>query len=117
LVLSTTDGGESFFKRQLEHIFPAELKDYATRFDEPDYYGVSLMDHSRGLVVRELGRIWMTATAGKTWQEQQDELMPQWKRELATDEDPRFPNFTLPAFMESPSATRSTERHAVLAEP
>ena len=31
LVLSTTDGGESFFKRQLQHIFPPELKDYTEK--------------------------------------------------------------------------------------
>ena len=96
LVLSTTDGGESFFKRKLEHIFPSELKDYGLRYDEPDYYGVSFMDQSRGLVVGELGRIWMTANAGKTWQEQQDEMLSQWKREVATNEDPRLRSFTLP---------------------
>ena len=79
LVLSTTDGGESFFKRQLEHIFPPELQDYALPFEEPSYYGVTFLDDNRGWVVGEMGRIWTTENGGKTWQEQQDELMPQWK--------------------------------------
>jgi photosystem II stability/assembly factor-like uncharacterized protein len=98
LVLSTTDGGESFFKRRLQHIFPPELKDYALPFDEPQYYGVTFLDNNRGWVVGELGRIWATENGGKTWLERQDELMPQWKHELATNEDPRFLNFTLPNF-------------------
>jgi photosystem II stability/assembly factor-like uncharacterized protein len=98
LVLRTTDGGESFFKRQLEHIFPPELKDYALPFEEPSYYGVTFLDNNRGWVVGELGRIWTTENGGGTWQEQQDALMPQWKHELATNEDPRFLNFTLPSF-------------------
>jgi photosystem II stability/assembly factor-like uncharacterized protein len=98
LVLSTTDGGESFLKRELEHIFPPELKDYALPFEEPDFYGVNFMDNNHGWVVGEMGRIWTTDNGGKSWQEQQDELMPQWKHELATNEDPRFLDFTLPSF-------------------
>jgi len=98
LVLSTTDGGESFFKRQLQHVFPPELRDYALPFEEPTYYGVQFVDDNHGWVVGELGRIWTTVNGGKTWQEQQDALMPQWKHELATNEDPRFLSYTLPEF-------------------
>jgi photosystem II stability/assembly factor-like uncharacterized protein len=99
LVLSTTDGGESFLKRKLEHIFPPELTDYALPFAEPHYYGVTFLDSNHGWVVGELGRIWTTDNGGKTWQEQQDEMLPQWKRELLSNEDPRFLNFTLPNFL------------------
>jgi len=98
LVLSTTDGGETFFKRKLERIFPPEQKDQAPGFDEPTYYGVAFVDDNQGWVVGEMGRIWTTSNGGKTWHEQQDTLMPQWKHELATNEDPRFRSFTLPEF-------------------
>jgi photosystem II stability/assembly factor-like uncharacterized protein len=83
----------------MSHIFPPELKDYALPFDEPSYYGVTFMDNNHGWVVGEMGRIWTTEDGGKTWREQQDELMPQWKHELISNEDPRFLNFTLPNFL------------------
>jgi photosystem II stability/assembly factor-like uncharacterized protein len=96
LVLSTSDGGESFFKRQLQRLFPAELKDYSLGFEEPVYYGVTFLDANRGWVVGELGRIWATDNGGKTWQEQQDVLMSQWKHTPSLNDDPRFADFTLP---------------------
>lgn len=98
LVLSTTDGGETFLKRQLQRLFPPELSDYALPYEEPIYYGVSFVDDDHGWVVGELGRIWHTDNGGKTWQEQQDALMPQWKHKLGVNEDPRFADFTLPTF-------------------
>lgn len=98
LVMSTSDGGESFLKRQLQRIFPPELKDYAIPFTEPSYYGVTFVDNNRGWVVGELGRIWATSNGGKTWQEQQDALMPQWKNTPRANDDPRFSSFTLPTF-------------------
>jgi len=98
LVLSTTDGGESFLKRRLEHIFPPELRDYSPGIEEPEYYGVTFVDDNQGWVVGEMGRIWTTVNSGKTWQEQQAALMPQWKHELATNEDSRFLDYTLPSF-------------------
>ncbi len=96
LILSTTDGGESFFKRELEHIFPPELQDYALPFQEPTYYGASFVDDSHGWVVGEMGRIWGTDNGGKTWQEQQNSLLSQWKQESGPSNDPRFVDFTLP---------------------
>ncbi len=96
LVLSTTDGGETFFKRQLERIFPPELKDYSLPYEEPTYYSTSFVDSEHGWVVGDLGRIWATTNGGKTWQEQQNSLMPQWKYQLGPNEDPRFADFTLP---------------------
>ena len=96
LVLSTSDGGESFFKRQLQRIFPPELRDYALPFEEPTYYGVAFVDDDHGWVVGELGRIWATDNGGKTWHEQQDALMPQWKHVPGPNEDPRFADFNLP---------------------
>ena len=97
LILSTTDGGESFFKRQLEHILP-ELQDYALPYQEPTYYGASFVDDSHGWVVGEMGRIWGTDNGGKTWQEQQNSLLPQWKQDSGPGNDPRFVDFTLPDF-------------------
>ena len=96
LVLSTSDGGETFVKRQLQRIFSPELRDYALPFEEPTYYGVAFVDDDHGWVVGELGRIWVTDNGGKTWQEQQDALMPQWKHVLGPNEDPRLADFTLP---------------------
>jgi photosystem II stability/assembly factor-like uncharacterized protein len=95
VVLSTTDGGETFFKRQLQRIFSPDTQDAAVGFQEPDYYGVTFLDDNRGSVVGELGRIWTTHNAGKTWQEQQDSLLSQWKRQDTANEDPRLRSFTL----------------------
>lgn len=96
LVLSTTDGGETFLKRQLERIFPPELQDYALPYEEPVFYSTTFIDDDRGWIVGELGRIWATVNGGNTWQEQQESLVPQWKRPLGPNDDPRFSDFLLP---------------------
>ncbi len=98
LVLSTTNGGETFFKRQLERLFPPALQDYALPYQEPVLYGASFVDDNRGWVVGEMGRIWATTNGGASWQEQQDSLLPQWKRALGPNDDPRFADFLLPTF-------------------
>ncbi len=98
LVLSTTDGGESFTKRQLQHLFPPEIADYALLYEEPKLYGASFLDADHGWVVGELGRIWATDNGGKSWNEQQQSLVPQWKRALGAGDDPRFAEFLLPTF-------------------
>jgi hypothetical protein len=99
LVLSTTDGGEIFFKRQLQRVFPPELKDYSGPYEEPVYYGVKFVDDNRGWVAGEEGRIWSTDNGGKSWQEQQSSLMSQWKHQLNPSEKPIFADFTLPTFL------------------
>jgi photosystem II stability/assembly factor-like uncharacterized protein len=96
LVLSTTDGGESFFKRQLQRMFPAELRDYALPYEEPVLYSADFLDPDHGWIVGELGRIWATDNGGKSWQEQQEPLVAQWKRALGPSDDPRFASFLLP---------------------
>ncbi len=98
LVLSTANGGESFTKRQLQRLFKPELADYALPYDEPVLYSASFLDVDHGWVVGELGRIWATENAGKTWNEQQQSLVPQWKRALGPNDDPRFADFLLPTF-------------------
>jgi photosystem II stability/assembly factor-like uncharacterized protein len=98
LVMSTTNGGESFTKRQLQRIFPSEIADYALPYEEPVLYSASFLDVNHGWVVGELGRIWATQNAGKSWIEQQRSLVPQWKRALGPNEDPRFADFLLPSF-------------------
>ena len=67
LVLSTTNGGESFIKRQLQRLFPQELADYALPYEEPVLYSASFLDVDHGWVVGELGRIWATENGGKSW--------------------------------------------------
>ncbi len=96
LVLSTINGGESFFKRRLERLFPPEISDYALPYMEPVLYGVQFVDPDHGWVVGEMGRIWSTDNAGKTWNEQQGSLVSQWKRQPAANEDARFRDFVLP---------------------
>jgi len=96
LVLSTTDGGESFMKRQLERRFPRELRDYALPYEDPVFYGVDFIDNQHGWVVGEFGRIWMTDNGGRSWSEQQQSLVPQWKRPLGPNDDPRLADFQLP---------------------
>src|SRR5216684_2504733 len=76
LVLSTVNGGESFTKRQLQRQFPQEIADYALPYEEPVLYSASFLDVDHGWVVGELGRIWATENAGKTWNEQQQTLVP-----------------------------------------
>lgn len=98
LVLSTTNGGETFLKRQLEHIFPPQLKDYALPYQAPVLYGVDFVSNNDGWVVGEMGRIWATVNGGATWDEQQDMLLPQWKREPGPGDDPRFKSYLLPTF-------------------
>lgn len=98
LVLSTTNGGETFLKRQLQHIFPADKADYALPYEEPVLYSASFVDVDHGWVVGELGRIWATDNAGKTWQEQQQSLVAQWKRAPGINDDPNFLDFLLPSF-------------------
>jgi photosystem II stability/assembly factor-like uncharacterized protein len=98
LVLSTVNGGESFTKRQLQRLFPQELADYALPYDEPVLYSASFLDVNHGWVVGELGRIWATENAGKTWTEQQQSLVPQWKRLPGLNDDSRFSDFLLPTF-------------------
>jgi photosystem II stability/assembly factor-like uncharacterized protein len=96
LVLSTTDGGESFLKRQLQQIFPPQLQDYALPYEEPVLYSTAFVNDNDGWVVGEMGRIWATDNGGATWQEQQEALQPQWKREPGPGDDPRFKSFLLP---------------------
>ena len=98
LVLSTTNGGETFLKRQLQHIFPPEKADYALPYEEPVLYSASFLDADHGWVVGELGRIWATDNGGKTWQEQQQSLVAQWKRAPGINDDPNFLDFLLPSF-------------------
>ena len=98
VVLSTSDGGNTFFKRQLQRIFPAEQSDYALTWEEPVLYGVSFTDPNHGWIVGEFGRIWATDNGGKTWQEQQDSLLPEWKPPPdPSNSDPRFKSFNLPS--------------------
>jgi photosystem II stability/assembly factor-like uncharacterized protein len=96
LVLSTTDGGETFLKRQLQRVFAPELQDYALPYEEPVLYSASFVDDNRGWIVGELGRIWATGNGGKSWQEQQQSLVAQWKRPLGPNDDARFADFLLP---------------------
>lgn len=96
LVLSTTNGGESFSKRQLERLFPPELQDYALPYQEPVLYATDFVNPLHGWVVGELGRIWETDNGGRTWNEQQQPLISQWKRQLGPNDDPRFAEFLLP---------------------
>jgi len=96
LVLSTADGGRTFFKRQLERIFPPAEADYALPYEEPRYYGVAFVNDQQGWVVGEFGRIWVTSNGGQTWDEQQNSLLPQWKRPLSPSDDARFADFNLP---------------------
>ena len=98
LVLSTVNGGESFTKRQLQRLFKPELADYALPYDEPVLYSASFLDADRGWVVGEMGRIWATENAGKTWDEQQQSLVPQWQRLPGPNDDSRFSDFLLPTF-------------------
>jgi photosystem II stability/assembly factor-like uncharacterized protein len=98
LVESTTNGGETFVKRQLQRVFPPELSDYALPYIEPVLYSASFVDVDHGWVVGEEGRIWATENSGKTWQEQQQSLLPQWKRAPGINDDPRFLDFLLPSF-------------------
>jgi photosystem II stability/assembly factor-like uncharacterized protein len=96
LVLSTTDGGETFLKRQLQRLFPPALQDYALPYEEPVLYSVDFRDPEHGWVVGELGRIWSTDNGGRTWSEEQQSLVDQWKRPLGPNDDPRFKDFLLP---------------------
>jgi photosystem II stability/assembly factor-like uncharacterized protein len=96
VVLSTSDGGETFLKRQLQRIFPPELQDFALLYEEPKLYATKFVDPMHGWVVGELGRIWGTSNGGKTWQEEQTSLIPQWKRASPVGEDPRLSEFSLP---------------------
>jgi photosystem II stability/assembly factor-like uncharacterized protein len=96
IVLSTENGGESFFKRQLERQFPPELKDYALPFQDPKLYGVSFVDKDTGWVTGEFGRIWNTANGGRSWTEQQMTLAKQWKAPPSPNNDPRLWDFLLP---------------------
>ena len=98
VVLSTANGGESFTKRQLQRLFPPELSDFALPYEEPKLYSASFLDPNHGWVVGEMGRIWATENAGKTWQEQQQSLTSQWKRAPGPGDDPRFVDFLLPTF-------------------
>ena len=98
LVLSTTNGGESFFKRQLERSFPPELHDYALPFEDPELYGVSYVDPQHAWVVGEFGRIWASDNGGRSWTEQQNSLVSQWKRPLEPNDDPRLADFDMPSW-------------------
>jgi photosystem II stability/assembly factor-like uncharacterized protein len=98
LVLSTVNGGESFTKRQLQRLFKPELADYALPYDEPVLYSASFLDVDHGWVVGELGRIWATENGGKTWNEQQQSLVPQWQRLPGPNDDKNFLDFLLPTF-------------------
>ena len=98
LVLSTANGGESFTKRQLQRLFKPELADYALPYDEPVLYSASFLDVDHGWVVGELGRIWATENAGKTWNEQQQSLVSQWQRQPGPNDDKNFLDFLLPTF-------------------
>jgi photosystem II stability/assembly factor-like uncharacterized protein len=61
-------------------------------------YSASFLDVDHGWVVGEMGRIWATENAGKTWNEQQQSLVPQWKRPPGPNDDPRFADYLLPTF-------------------
>ena len=98
VVLSTDDGGRTFLKRQLQRIFPPSMADYALPYEEPVLYSTKFVDDNHGWVVGEMGRIWATDNGGKTWSEQQQSLVSQWKRPLNPGEDPRFAEFLLPTF-------------------
>jgi len=98
LLMTTTNGGESFSKRQLQRLFPPEIADYALQYQEPRLYSAKFVDVNHGFVVGELGRIWHTENGGQTWSEQQQSLVPQWKRALGPNEDKRFADFVLPTF-------------------
>ena len=98
LVESTSNGGESFTKRQLQKVFPPELSDYALPYEEPVFYSTSFTDVDHGWVVGELGRIWATENGGKSWNEQQQVLVPQYKYPPGPNDDPRFTDFLLPTF-------------------
>src|SRR5882757_9220909 len=98
LVMNTSNGGETFFKRQLDRQFPPELADYALPYQEPVLYSTKFVDVNHGFVVGELGRIWGTENGGKSWSEQQQSLVAQWKRALGPNEDQRFADFILPTF-------------------
>jgi photosystem II stability/assembly factor-like uncharacterized protein len=98
LVLSTTNGGETFIKRHLQRIFPPEQADYALPYEEPVLYSTSFTDVDHGWVVGELGRIWATENGGKSWKEQQQGLVPQWKRQPGINDDKNFLDFLLPTF-------------------
>jgi photosystem II stability/assembly factor-like uncharacterized protein len=96
VVLSTNNGGETFFKRRLERLFPEQIQDYALPYMEPILYSVDFVDPDHGWAVGEMGRIWSTDNAGKSWSEGQSSLVSQWKREPAANEDVRFRDFVLP---------------------
>lgn len=96
LVLSTANGGESFFKRQLEHIFPPDLRDYALPYEDPVLYGAHFVDDQHGWVVGEFGRVWATDNGGRSWSEQHQSLVKQWKRPLGPNDDPRLADYLLP---------------------
>jgi len=96
LVLSTSNGGETFFKRQLERVFPPDLRDYALPYDDPVLYGVRFVDNQHGWVVGEFGRIWATDNGGKSWSEQQQSLVKQWNRPPEPGSDPRLADLMLP---------------------
>ena len=97
VVLSTTNGGETFFKRRLERIFPENVQDFALPYMEPVLYDVSFVDPNHGWVVGEMGRIWSTENGGQSWSEGQESLVNQWKRQPASNEDPRFRDYVLPS--------------------
>ncbi len=109
LVLSTTNGGETFIKRQLQRLFPPELSDYALPYEEPVLYSARFLDADHGWVVGELGRIWATENGGKSWDEQQESLVAQWKRPLGIGDDARFADFILPTFF---SVSFRDQKHA-----
>jgi photosystem II stability/assembly factor-like uncharacterized protein len=98
LMESTSNGGETFIKRHLQKVFPAELADYALPYVEPILYSASFTDVDHGWVVGEEGRIWATENGGKSWNEQQQSLVGQWKRAAGINDDPHFLDFLLPSF-------------------
>jgi hypothetical protein len=89
---------EVFARRGDQHRVqvPAEIQDYALPYMEPQLFGVDFVDPDHGFAVGEMGRIWSTDNAGKTWSEQQGALVSQWKRLPAANEDVRFRDFVLP---------------------
>ena len=98
LMLSTTNGGESFIKRHLQKEFKPEDADYALPYEEPILYSASFVDVDHGWVTGEMGRIWATENAGKSWEEQQLVLVPQYKYPTGPNDDSRFTDFLLPDF-------------------
>ena len=99
LVLSTTNGGESFFKRRLERIFPAGDSGLRAALHGADSLCSKFRRPDHGWVVGEMGRIWSTDNGGKSWNEGQGSLVSQWKRAPAANEDPRFRDLAvLPTF-------------------